>query len=247
MDIPLQGHDAVGIGSTENRRRVWAIIGGSSGNLVEWYDFYVYSFTALYFASEFFPAGDQTTQLLNAAAVFAAGFLMRPIGSWFFGRIADKRGRRVSMMIAVSMMCAGSLMVAVLPTYTSIGLAAPTLLLLARLVQGLSVGGEYGTSATYMSEVALKGHRGFFASPLDWSHVKVSDRPPSEAQREALLQWLERGASTHRVHEDRLAEAGVHRIFVAAETISTTVDGIVTDTARLRRIIDVLSRLAGPR
>jgi hypothetical protein len=70
---------------------------------------------------------------------------------------------------------------------------------------------------------------------------------PSEAQREALLQWLERGASTHRVHEDRLAEAGVHRIFVAAETISTTVDGIVTDTARLRRIIDVLSRLAGPR
>jgi len=84
---------------------------------------------------------------------------------------------------------------------------------------------------------------GFFATPLDWSHVKV----PSEAQREALLQWLERGASTHRVHEDRLAEAGVHRIFVAAETISTTVDGIVTDTARLRRIIDVLSRLAGPR
>src|SRR4051812_31098245 len=153
-----------GIGATETRRRIWAIVGGASGNLVEWYDFYVYSFTALYFASEFFPAGDQTTQLLNAAAVFAAGFLMRPIGSWFFGRIADKRGRRVSMMIAVSMMCAGSLMLAVLPTYASIGIAAPALLFLARMVQGLSVGGEYGTSASYMSEVALKGHRGFFAS-----------------------------------------------------------------------------------
>jgi MHS family alpha-ketoglutarate permease-like MFS transporter len=146
------------------RRRIWAIVGASSGNLVEWYDFYVYSFTALYFASEFFPKGNQTTQLLNAAGVFAAGFLMRPIGSWIFGRLADKRGRRFSMMVAVIMMCLGSLLVAVLPTYASMGLAAPALLLVARLLQGLSVGGEYGTSATYMSEVALHGHRGFYAS-----------------------------------------------------------------------------------
>jgi MHS family alpha-ketoglutarate permease-like MFS transporter len=146
------------------RRRIWAIVGASSGNLVEWYDFYVYSFTALYFASEFFPKGDQTTQLLNAAGVFAAGFLMRPLGSWLFGRIADRRGRRISMMIAVIMMCAGSLMVAVLPTYASIGVAAPALLLVARLLQGLSVGGEYGTSATYMSEVPVHRHRGFYAS-----------------------------------------------------------------------------------
>jgi len=152
------------IGKSDTGRRVWAIVGGSSGNLVEWYDFYVYSFTALYFASEFFPKGDQTSQLLNAAGVFAAGFLMRPIGSWLFGHIADKRGRRVSMMIAVIMMCGGSLMVAILPTYATIGVAAPALLLLARLIQGLSVGGEYGTSATYMSEVALHKHRGFFAS-----------------------------------------------------------------------------------
>ena len=164
MATAVQGPRGHGIGTTETRRRIWAIVGGSSGNLVEWYDFYVYSFTALYFASEFFPAGDQTTQLLNAAGVFAAGFLMRPIGSWFFGRIADKRGRRTSMMIAVIMMCAGSLMVAVLPTYATVGIAAPALLLLARLLQGLSVGGEYGTSATYMSEVALHRHRGFFAS-----------------------------------------------------------------------------------
>ena len=164
MTTTAHPHHAHSIGATDTRRRIWAIIGGSSGNLVEWYDFYVYSFTALYFASEFFPAGDQTTQLLNAAGVFAAGFLMRPIGSWFFGRLADTHGRRMSMMIAVIMMCGGSFMLAVLPTYASIGVAAPTLLLLARLLQGLSVGGEYGTSATYMSEVAVHRHRGFFAS-----------------------------------------------------------------------------------
>src|SRR4051812_3990292 len=145
-------------------RRVRAIIAGSSGNLVEWYDFYVYSFTALYFASEFFPKGNQTTQLLNAAGVFAAGFLMRPVGSWLFGWLADRKGRRFSMMVAVVLMCAGSLMVAVLPTYQTIGLAAPALLLLARLIQGISVGGEYGTAATYMSEVAAHRHRGFYSS-----------------------------------------------------------------------------------
>jgi MHS family alpha-ketoglutarate permease-like MFS transporter len=145
-------------------RPILAIIGASSGNLVEWFDFYAYSFTALYFAPAFFPAGNRTSQLLNAAGIFAAGFLMRPIGSWLFGRIADKRGRRISMMTSVLMMCFGSLMVAVLPTYASIGAAAPVLLLAARLIQGLSVGGEYGTSATYMSEVAIAGHRGFYAS-----------------------------------------------------------------------------------
>ena len=148
----------------ERRRRIWAIVGGSSGNLVEWYDFYVYSFTALYFAGQFFPKGDQTSQLLNTAGVFAAGFLMRPIGGWLFGRVADRHGRRTSMMISVLMMCGGSLMVAVLPTYASIGTLAPVLLLLARLIQGVSVGGEYGTSATYMSEVAISGRRGFYSS-----------------------------------------------------------------------------------
>ncbi|MGF6780025.1 MFS family transporter [Paraburkholderia sp. GAS334] len=152
----LQPHDT--------RRRIFAIVGASSGNLVEWFDFYVYSFCALYFAPAFFPNGNTTTQLLNTAGVFAAGFLMRPIGGWFFGRLADKKGRRVAMMVSVFMMCGGSLVIAVLPTYAQIGALAPALLLVARLFQGLSVGGEYGTSATYMSEVALKGRRGFFAS-----------------------------------------------------------------------------------
>lgn len=148
----------------DTRRRVFAIVASASGNLVEWYDFYVYSFGALYFASQFFPAEDQTSQLLNAAAIFAAGFLMRPIGGWLFGRIADKFGRRTSMLISVTMMCLGSFAIAILPTYESIGILAPLLLLIVRLLQGLSVGGEYGTTATYMSEVALAGRRGFFSS-----------------------------------------------------------------------------------
>ncbi|NMM75320.1 alpha-ketoglutarate permease [Acidovorax sp. SRB_14] len=148
----------------EKRKRVFAIVAASSGNLVEWFDFYVYAFCAIYFAPSFFPKSDPTAQLLNTAGVFAAGFLMRPIGGWVFGRIADRRGRKTSMVLSVLMMCGGSLLIAALPTYASIGAWAPALLLLARLVQGLSVGGEYGTTATYMSEVALSGQRGFFSS-----------------------------------------------------------------------------------
>jgi MHS family alpha-ketoglutarate permease-like MFS transporter len=148
----------------ERRKRIFAIVGASSGNLVEWFDFYVYAFCAIYFAPAFFPSDDPTVQLLNTAGVFAAGFLMRPIGGWLFGRVADKHGRKNSMMISVLMMCAGSLVIACLPTYAQIGAWAPALLLMARLFQGLSVGGEYGTTATYMSEVALRGQRGFFAS-----------------------------------------------------------------------------------
>ncbi|WP_432699960.1 MFS transporter [Kluyvera cryocrescens] len=149
---------------SDTRRRVMAIVGASSGNLVEWFDFYVYSFCSLYFAHIFFPSGNTTTQLLQTAGVFAAGFLMRPIGGWLFGRIADRRGRKVSMLISVCMMCFGSLVIACLPGYSVIGTWAPALLLLARLFQGLSVGGEYGTSATYMSEVAVEGRKGFYAS-----------------------------------------------------------------------------------
>ncbi len=149
-------------GST--RGRVFAIVAASSGNLVEWFDFYVYAFCAVYFAPAFFPASDPTVQLLDAAAIFAAGFLVRPLGGWLFGRIADRHGRRVSLVASVLLMCAGSLAIACLPTYAAIGALAPALLLAARLLQGLSVGGEYGTTATYMSEVAVHGRRGFLAS-----------------------------------------------------------------------------------
>ncbi len=143
---------------------ILAIVGASSGNLVEWYDFYTYSFTALYFGPVFFPEGDSTSQLLKTAGIFAVGFLMRPIGGWFFGRMADKQGRRASMIASVLLMSAGSLMISLLPGYASIGVWAPFLLLLARMIQGLSVGGEYGASATYMSEVASSGRRGFYSS-----------------------------------------------------------------------------------
>lgn len=150
--------------TNDRRKRVMAILGASSGNLVEWFDFYTYAFCALYFAGAFFPKSEPTVQLLNTAGVFAAGFLMRPVGSWIFGKIADRHGRKRSMVISILMMGAGSLLIACLPDYRTIGVLAPVLLLMARLFQGISVGGEYGVSAAYMSEVALPGQRGFFAS-----------------------------------------------------------------------------------
>jgi MHS family alpha-ketoglutarate permease-like MFS transporter len=148
----------------EKRKRIFSIVAASSGNLVEWFDFYIYAFCAIYFAPAFFPKSNPTAQLMNTAGVFGAGFLMRPVGGWLFGRIADRKGRKTSMVTSVAMMCFGSLVIACLPGYARIGAWAPLLLLVARLFQGLSVGGEYGTTATYMSEVALKGQRGFFSS-----------------------------------------------------------------------------------
>jgi MHS family alpha-ketoglutarate permease-like MFS transporter len=144
--------------------RLRSIISGSIGNLVEWYDWYAYSAFALYFAPVFFPEGNATAQLLNTAAIFAVGFLMRPLGAWLLGAYADRRGRRAALLLSVQLMAGGSLLIAVTPGYASIGVAAPALLLLARLLQGLSVGGEYGTSATSLSEMAGEKHRGFWSS-----------------------------------------------------------------------------------
>ena len=145
-------------------QRLRSIFSGSVGNLVEWYDWYVYAAFSLYFAKAFFPQGDRTAQLLNTAAVFAVGFLMRPIGGWLMGLWADRHGRKSALVLSVTLMCAGSLMIALTPGYASIGVAAPILLVLARLLQGLSVGGEYGISATYLSEMATREHRGFWSS-----------------------------------------------------------------------------------
>ena len=146
------------------RRRVKAIFIGSIGNLVEWYDFYVYAAFQLYFAPAFFPGSDPVLQQRDAAFFFWAGFVVRPLGGWLFGFLADRFGRRGALMASVLLMCFGSLMIAVLPTYASIGAAAPLLLGLARIIQGLSLGGEYGTSATYLSEVADPKRRGFYSS-----------------------------------------------------------------------------------
>jgi MFS transporter, MHS family, alpha-ketoglutarate permease len=145
-------------------RRVKNIFIGSVGNLVEWYDFYAYTAFALYFAPAFFPNSDPVVQQLNAAVLFAATFLMRPLGGWLFGYIADRYGRRLSLMLSVLCMCFGSLMIAVTPTYASIGIAAPAILAFARVIEGLSLGGEYGASATYLSEAAGAKHRGFYSS-----------------------------------------------------------------------------------
>lgn len=144
--------------------RLRAILIGSIGNLVEWYDFYAYSAFSLYFANSFFPGDDPVAQMMSTSGIFALGFLMRPIGGWLFGHIGDHRGRRSALMLSVLLMCVGSLIVAVTPTYQTIGKLAPALLLFARLLQGLSLGGEYGSSATYLSEMATPERRGFYSS-----------------------------------------------------------------------------------
>jgi MFS transporter, MHS family, alpha-ketoglutarate permease len=146
------------------RRRIKAIFIGSLGNLVEWYDFYAYAAFALYFAHQFFPGNDVVVQQFSAALLFALGFIVRPLGGMLFGHLADHYGRRTALTLSVLLMCFGSLMIAVMPSYGTIGIAAPALLLVARLIQGLSLGGEYGTSATYLSETAHEQHRGFFSS-----------------------------------------------------------------------------------
>jgi MHS family alpha-ketoglutarate permease-like MFS transporter len=145
-------------------QRIKAILGGSAGNLVEWYDWFVYSAFAVYFSNHFFPGDDDLAGLLKTMAVFAVGFFARPLGAWLMGLYADHAGRKVALTAAVSLMCGGSLIIAVLPSYETIGVAAPILLVVARILQGLSVGGEYGASATYLSEMAGKRRRGFWSS-----------------------------------------------------------------------------------
>jgi len=145
------------------RRAIWNTIRGSLGNLVEWYDVYVYTVFASYFEKQFFAETDENSTVY-IYAIFAITFVMRPIGSWFFGRFADRRGRRAALTVSVSLMAACSMVVALVPARSSIGIAAPIILILARLLQGFATGGEYGTSATYMSEAATRERRGFFSS-----------------------------------------------------------------------------------
>ena len=146
------------------RKRLVSIVGGSLGNLVEWYDWFAYASFAIYFAPVFFPKADPTAQLLSTAAIFAVGFIMRPIGAWVMGRFADTRGRKAGLSLSVALMFSGSLLIAVAPTYAVAGLLGPATLLVARMLQGLSLGGEYGASATYLSEMAPRKNRGFWAS-----------------------------------------------------------------------------------
>lgn len=146
------------------RNQVKSVLGGSIGNLIEWYDWYAYSVFSLYFAGVFFPKQSATAQLLNTAGIFAIGFLMRPVGGWLMGAYADRRGRKAALTLSVLLMSAGSLMITFVPVYDRIGLAAPIILVIARMLQGLSIGGEYGTAATYLSEIAPPHRRGFYSS-----------------------------------------------------------------------------------
>ena len=145
------------------RRAVLNTLRGSSGNLVEWYDVYVYTVFATYFENQFFDSADKNSTIY-VYAIFAVTFLMRPVGSWFFGRYADRNGRRAALTFSVSMMAACSLVIALTPGRESIGVWAAVILVLSRLVQGFATGGEYGASATYMSEAATRERRGFFSS-----------------------------------------------------------------------------------
>src|SRR5262245_52712342 len=153
--VPLEATSA-----QDRRKRFTAVFGGTIGNLIEWYDWYVYSTFSLYFARAFFPSTDRTSELLDAAAVFAVGFLIRPIGSWALGRYADRFGRKSSLQFSILLMCTGSLIIAVTPTYATIGEFAAFWLVFARLLQGFRLGGEYGTRVTYLAEKPSSGRLG---------------------------------------------------------------------------------------
>ena len=175
------------IGQPPTRRVVSNVIKGCLGNLIEWFDWFVYASFSIYFAASFFPSDSLTAQLLAAASIFAVGFLMRPLGGWFLGMYADRFGRRNALAASVLLMSAGSLTIALTPGFDSIGVVAPILLLLARLLQGLSVGGEFGSSATYLSEIATAGRRGFYSS---FQYVSIIMGQLAALSLMIGLQWL---------------------------------------------------------
>ena len=187
-----------------------SILGGAAGNLVEWFDWYVYSAFSLYFAKAFFPGQDQTAQFLATSGIFWIGFLMRPIGGWLLGRIADRHGRRTALAWSVALMGGGSLLLAATPVYASIGIAAPALLMIARIIQGLSLGGEYGAAATYLSEIAPEGHRGF------WSSFQYVTLYGGQLLALALLLGLQAGGAS----EAALSSWGWRLAFVLGAALS---------------------------
>jgi MHS family proline/betaine transporter-like MFS transporter len=148
-----------------------AVVGASIGNAVEWFDFAIYGFLATFIAAHFFPAGDDTAALLNTFAIFAAAFFMRPLGGLVFGPLGDRIGRQKVLAVVILLMSGATLLIGLLPTYTSIGVAAPLLLLGLRCVQGFSAGGEYGGGAVYLAEYAGPERRGLTVTFMAWSGV----------------------------------------------------------------------------
>lgn len=146
------------------------MLSGSLGNAMEWYDFAVYGYFAKVLAPLFFPTEDKTAALISVFGVFAAGYVMRPIGALIFGRIGDKLGRKKALLLSVLVMIIATSLLGLLPTHASVGIMAPILLTILRLIQGISVGGEFTTSITFVSEMAPSNRRGFYTS---WSTVSV--------------------------------------------------------------------------
>ncbi|MFI1963659.1 MFS transporter [Streptomyces pathocidini] len=142
-------------------KKIWV---GSAGNMVEWFDWFVYASFATYFAGSFFPSGNPTAQLMNTAGIFAVGFFMRPVGGWLLGRVGDRKGRKAALTLTVTLMSASAVLIAIAPTYAVAGYGGAAVLLVARLLQGLSVGGEYAASATYLTEASAPHRRGFASS-----------------------------------------------------------------------------------
>lgn len=149
---------------TADSRTSRSIVAGTIGNAVEAFDWMIYTTFAVYFAKQFFPADNETATLLSAFVVFAIGFAARPLGGWALGAFADRVGRRSGLMLGIMAMAGSSLVIAVLPTYAHIGLAAPILMALMRMLQGLSVGGEYATATLFLAESAPAGERGYYGS-----------------------------------------------------------------------------------
>ncbi|MFJ6570820.1 MFS transporter [Streptomyces sp. NPDC091292] len=145
----------------EQWKKIWV---GSAGNMVEWFDWFVYASFATYFAGSFFPSGNPTAQLMNTAGIFAVGFFMRPVGGWLLGRVGDRKGRKAALTLTVTLMSASAVLIAAAPTYAVAGYGGAVVLLIARMLQGLSVGGEYAASATYLTEASDPRHRGFASS-----------------------------------------------------------------------------------
>jgi MFS transporter, MHS family, citrate/tricarballylate:H+ symporter len=148
----------------QRREKIWGVVRVASGNFLEMYDFFVYGYFAVYIARAFFPTGNAFTSLMLSLATFAAGFLMRPLGGLILGSYIDRKGRRVGLIVTLSLMAVGTLTIALMPGYATIGLIAPVVVLAGRLVQGFSAGCELGGVSVYLAEIATPGNRGFYCS-----------------------------------------------------------------------------------
>src|SRR6185295_19628813 len=144
-----------------SRKAIWA---AAIGNLLEWYDFGVYAYLAGLIATKFFPGSDPTASLLAAFAAYGVGFLARPLGGIVIGRLGDTQGRKTALVLTIFMMAMGTIGIGLLPSYEQIGVAAPVLLVILRIVQGIAAGGEWGTSTAFIIEWSPEGRRGFFGS-----------------------------------------------------------------------------------